>query len=209
MFAFVTAGAVVFLLLVISEFMWRSGNVDPEYTRKFVHVSVGSFVAFWPFFLDRTEIVGLSLAFIAVVAAAHYLDVFKAMRSVQRPTWGEIFFALSVGFVAVVAHSNWIYTIALLHMSLADGLAAMVGIKYGKSTRYFVFRHAKSAVGTATFLAISLAILTCYSLATPHSFSLLFIPLAVVVTVLENLAIRGLDNLLVPLLVAVGLNLIG
>src|SRR5260221_11712413 len=103
MFAFVAAIVVVFLLLVVSELMWRSGNVDPEYSRKFVHVSVGSFVAFWPFFLDRTEIVALSLAFIVVVAATKYLDIFKAMRSVQRPTWGEIFFALSVGFVAVDA----------------------------------------------------------------------------------------------------------
>lgn len=199
---------VVFVLLCISELLWRMLDIHPEYTRKFVHITVGSFVAFWPLFLSRPQIIGLSLAFIIVVVLTNYAGVFKAMRSVQRPTWGEICFALAVGILAYVAHSGWIYLAALLHMSLADGLAAIIGTKYGRKTRYYVFGHAKSGIGTVTFLIISLAILNGYALFTPDSFSLWFLPLAVAATMIENLGIRGFDNLLVPLLVAASLNMI-
>jgi phytol kinase len=197
---------VVFLLIVISELLWRRGGVDTEYTRKFVHVSVGSFVAFWPLFLSRHEIVLLSGAFVAVVVIANYFNFFKAMHSVQRPTWGEVFFALAVGILAYVAHDGWIYTAALLHMSLADGFAAIIGTKFGKKNRYYVFGHAKSVAGTLTFFLVSVIILAGYAAFTPHALSLWFLAVALGATMLENVAIRGFDNIFVPLLIAVALN---
>jgi len=196
----------VFGLLCLSELLWRRRNIETEYTRKFVHISVGSFVAFWPLFLSTDQIIGLSLAFVVVVLLSNYLQIFKAVHSVQRPTWGEIMFALSVGIVAMVAHSGWVYLAALLHMSLADGLAAVLGTKFGRSTRYRIFGQYKSIVGTVTFLSVSLCILVGYALFTPNAFSLWFIPLVVAATILENVSVRGLDNLLVPVLVAIVLN---
>lgn len=198
----------VALLVIVSELLWRRGNVDAEYTRKFVHVSVGSFVAFWPLFLSRNEIVGLSLAFVLVVVLSKYLHLFHAIGSVQRPTWGEVFFALAVGILAFVAQTGWIYLAALLHMGLADGLAAVIGTKFGRRTRYHIFSHPKSVVGTLAFFLTSLAIFAGYALFTPNSFSLWFLAIAAAATIVENVAIRGFDNLLVPLLVAVGMNLI-
>jgi len=203
---FILAVAVVFCLVACAELLWRYKDFDPEYTRKFVHISVGTFVAFWPLFLVPLQISLLSLAFVAVVGASYFLGIFKAIHSVQRPTWGEIFFALAVGFLAVIAQDGWIYTIALLHMSLADGLAAMVGTKLGKQTRYYIFGHQKSVVGTLTFAAVSVAIFSGAFVFTPVSFTWAFIPIMLGATVLENLAIQGLDNLLVPVLVALCLN---
>jgi phytol kinase len=196
----------VFLLLAVSETLWRRHDFDPEYTRKFIHITVGSFVAFWPLFLDRRTIVGLSIAFVIVVLASHYFDMFKAIRSVQRPTWGEMFFAISVGVLAYVSSSGWIYLVALLHMSLADGLAALIGTKFGHRTRYYVFGHPKSVVGTLTFIAISLGIFAGYCAFTATPFSPWFVPIALGAAAIENVAIRGLDNLLVPLFVALCLN---
>src|SRR5262249_12800743 len=107
MFSILVVSSVVFLLLCTSEILWRTKAIHPEYARKFVHISVGSFVAFWPFFLDRLSILILSLAFVAVVGATYYWKIFQAVRSVQRPTWGEIFFALAVGLLAIVARNNF------------------------------------------------------------------------------------------------------
>ena len=198
----------IFALLILSEILWRRHGFDPEYTRKFIHITVGSFVAFWPLFLTRQAILGLSIAFVLVVIASHYFDFFKAIRSVQRPTWGEVFFAAAVGILAYVAHGGWIYMVALLHMSLADGLAALIGIKFGRRTRYYVFGHPKSVVGTMTFIIISFVIFGGYYLFTPNPFSWWFVPISLSAAIIENLAIRGVDNLLVPLLVAVALNAI-
>jgi phytol kinase len=198
----------VFLLLILTEFLWRISNVHPEYARKFVHIVVGSFVAFWPLFLNQTEILGLSIAFVLTVIAAHQFNLFPAIRSVNRSTWGEVFFALAVGMLAYVAHSGWIYLVALLHMSLADGLAATTGIMWGRSSQYKVFGHTKSVVGTATFVIVSMMIFASFSLFTHHAFSLWFIPIGLAAAIIENVAVRGLDNLFVPLLVAVALNLL-
>jgi len=140
---------IVFLLLVIGELWWRKQKLHTEFARKFVHITVGSFVAFWPFFLSWQEIRLLSVAFLVVVGISKYLNVFRAIHTVQRPTWGELFFAMAVGTITFITHDKWIYTTALLQMSLADGFAAVIGTRWGQRFRYIVFGHAKSILGTA------------------------------------------------------------
>ena len=58
----------IFIFLVVSEYMWRREPKHEEFARKFIHISVGTFVAFWPYFLSRYQIILLSLAFLIVVA---------------------------------------------------------------------------------------------------------------------------------------------
>ncbi|HET7060214.1 MAG TPA: hypothetical protein VFH99_02780 [Candidatus Saccharimonadales bacterium] len=194
---------VVFLLLVIGELWWRKQRLHTEFTRKFVHISVGTFVAFWPFFLSWNEIRLLSVAFLLVVGVSKYLRVFRAIHTVQRPTWGELFFALAVGAVTFITHDKWIYAAALLQMSLADGFAAVIGTRYGQRFRYIVFGHAKSILGTLTFLVVSAAILAGFSYKSSQHLTAIFIfDLSVVTSAVENVGVAGLDNLLVPVLVA-------
>ena len=197
---------VVLIFIIISELLWRRRNVDAEYTRKFVHISVGTFVAFWSLYLTRNQILLLSAAFVFVVAVSTYTKFFKAIHSVQRPTWGELLFAASVGVLAYVAGNHWIYSASLLIMSVADGMAAVIGMKFGRSNRYSVFGYTKSVAGTATFLVATIIILLGFSLSVPGIFSYWFVAIALLATVLENVSIRGLDNLLVPVIVAVCLN---
>lgn len=196
----------VFLVLLGSELWWRKNQVHGEFTRKFVHITVGSFVAFWPFFLSWNEIQLLSIAFLIVVGISKYLHLFSAIHSVQRPTWGELYFALAVGLVPFITHDKWIYMAALLQMSLADGLAAILGSRYGKQS-YLVFGHKKSVVGTLTFFLVSLLILVGYNIIGDGGISpiIYVITIAAVAAFVENLAVKGLDNLLLPLLVAFAL----
>ncbi len=198
--------AFVFALLVGSELWWRARKPHDEFSRKFIHIVVGSIAAFWPFYLLWGQIVFLSAAFIVVVGVSRYFNLFKAIHAVERPTWGEIFFALAVGVLAFITHEPWIYAAALLHMSLADGLAAVVGVTWGKRTRYMVFRHPKSLEGSATFFVVSLAILSGYSAlsGTPLQPSTI-LGLAAATTLIENLGVAGLDNLFVPLVIGVAL----
>jgi phytol kinase len=196
------------LLLVVNELFWRRHAKHGEFSRKFVHITVGSFVAFWPFFLSWVQIGILSIAFVLVIITSKYFKLFKAIHSVQRPTYGEVFFALAVGLIAVVTHDKYIYAVALLQMSLADGMAAVIGTKFGKSQRYYVFGQAKSVAGTLTFFIVSAVLLVGYDIvATPISIGLL-IATAVSATFIENIGVQGMDNILVPLLVS-GLLVLG
>ena len=199
---------VVFAVLCIAEFGWRRGWLKNEIGRKFVHIIVGSFVAFWPLFLTWNQIILLSFAFAAVVMVSKRLKIFRAIHSVQRPTYGELFFAVTVGALALVTHDGWIYMAALLHMSLADGFAAIIGIRYGKSSRYKVLGHTKSIIGTLTFFILSVLILDAYSVGTSHIEPPMIGLIALGATMLENVSAKGTDNITVPIWIAVALSFV-
>lgn len=204
------ACAITLAVLCVGEFGWRRGWLRNEFGRKFVHIIVGSFVAFWPLFLTWNQIFFLSAAFVVVVGVSKYFGIFRAIHSVQRPTWGEIFFAISVGLLALITQDGWMYMAALLHMSLADGLAAIAGTQFGKRTQYVVLGHPKSIVGSAVFFFVSVAILTGYSIGTETSMSwMVIVGTGLVATVLENVSTSGLDNITVPVWVAVVLSRLG
>ncbi len=198
---------IVFALLLVNEIWWRTHPKRSELSRKFVHITVGCFVAVWPFFLSWNQIIFLSVAFVVVVGISKYFHIFRAIHSVQRPTWGELFFALAVGIVAMATHHKGVYAAALLQMSLADGLAAIVGQRYGKANQYKVFGSVKSVAGTLTFFAVSLALLLGYAHYSVTDITLIYmVALAAATSLIENVGAYGLDNLLVPLFVALALN---
>jgi phytol kinase len=195
--------AAILVFLLICEYWWQRHETDDEFSRKSVHITIGSFVAFWPFFLSWHQIEILSLAFLVVVSLSKYAKLFEAIHSVQRPTWGELFFAAAVGLVAVITHDKWIYAAALLQMSLADGMAAIVGTRFGGRYRYLIFGSLKSLIGSLTFLTVSIAILVVFNhwLVAPLSPQLI-LGIGVLASLLENVGVKGADNLLVPLAVA-------
>lgn len=194
----------VLVILLLSELGWRKHWLHGEVGRKFVHVTVGTFVAFWPYFLGWTEIRLLSLAFFVVVLTTMHLGLFRAIGSVQRPTYGEIFFALSVGLLTLITESKGVYAAAILQMALADGFAAIVGGRYGTQNKYHLFGRTKSIVGSMTFFVISLSLLIGYSLFSIAGLEWqLVMVTALLATLLENVAALGFDNLLVPLVVGI------
>jgi phytol kinase len=199
----------IFLLLIANEWWFRARRRRGrgEISRKLIHMTVGSFVAFWPYFLSWTQIVWLSAAFLVVVIASKTLHLFAAIHQVSRRTWGEVFFAIVVGAVTFVTHDKAVYAVAILHMSLADGLAAMVGTRFGERHQYKVLGATKSLAGTVTFILTSLVIMTVFTVTTGSDTSVANVAIVPVAAALvENFGVFGLDNLLVPMLVAVVLS---
>lgn len=197
----VIVAIAVFVFLIANEWWWR-GRGHGEKSRKTVHIVVGTFVALWPLFLSWQQIELLSVAFMVAVALSRQFNIFKTIHAVQRPTWGELYFGASVGLIALTTHEPAIFGAAILHMSLADGLAAVIGESHGHRTMYRVFGAKKSRTGTLAFLGVSLTILLSYSVSTGTSPGV-WLPIAAIgATLLENLAVKGLDNLLIPVFIA-------
>jgi len=61
---------------------------------------------------------------------------FQSIEQVKRNTFGEYFFPLGILSVALLNPQKEIFTIALLCVGFADGLAALIGQKYGRKNRY-------------------------------------------------------------------------
>lgn len=206
MFRLLLVVAIVFVLLVIAEYLWRVKHYYSELTRKFVHISIGSFAAFWPFFLSWDQIELLALAFLIVITTSSLLTIFGSIHIIGRKTFGELIFAISIGLIAFITHDRLIYMTAMLHLSLADGLAAILGTKYGQKFRYSVFDQPKTLVGSAVFLITSLILVSIYFMVSHAGGAwptMLWLPVAT--TLFENIGLRGTDNVLVPSIVALAL----
>ncbi len=200
----------VFLVLCLAEALWRTKQIHGEGGRKFVHIIIGSFVAFWPFLMSFRAILIISVGFFVVLIASRMLNIFNVIRAVKRKTWGDVLFAVSLGTLAIISPSKYIFTAAALHMSLADGLAALIGGRLGKGNRYKIFGYYKSLAGTLTFALVSSVVIVWFLVASPYDFNRnawpIFVGLPLMAAVAENISVRGTDNMLVPLLVALVIN---
>lgn len=200
----ILAVIAIFIILVLAEFAARTTKIHAEFTRKFVHMMVGSLVAFWPFFMSWRQIEFLSVAFLGVILVSVRFTIFHSIHTVPRQAVGEILFAMVIGLLAAASSTKWIFTASMLHLALGDGFAAVVGVAWGKMNQYKVFGRTKSFAGTGAFLAISLLIMAAYVVFTSapaNLTTLVIVPLVAAAT--ENLAVNGTDNLVMPLLVAI------
>lgn len=212
MISIVVALSAVFLLLILAESLRSRKIIRGELARKFVHMSVGTFVAFWPFFMSWQEIRIMCVAFLLVVIVDRKLKVFKSVHSVKRRTVGDILFPIGIGLTTFVSSSPWIFTVAVLHLSLGDGMAAVVGNKYGQKYAYTIFHQVKSGAGSIAFWLVSLIITSALLLFMPVqldqvAFALLLL-LPISATALESLSIFGMDNITVPVFIAIALSLL-
>jgi len=191
-----------FLILVFAEYLSRYRGVHSELTRKFVHMAVGTFVAFWPFFMSWGNIQLLSLAFFVVVSMSLKFNIFRSIHAVDRNMVGEMLFAAVIGVLALISTSQWIFMAAMLHLSLGDGLAAIVGLGWGDKNQYKIWGSTKSRVGTIAFAVTSVIITIIYVIGSGNGGIAVVVLLPLLATLAENLAVRGTDNLVMPLLVA-------
>lgn len=201
---------IVLLILLLAEYLRKKEHIRGELSRKFVHMTVGSFVAFWPFFMTWNEIRLMCLAFIVVILADRHFKVFKSIHSVQRLTVGDILFPVGIGITTYVSSSPWIFTVAVLFLSIGDGVAAIIGNKYGKYFNYSIFDQKKSTMGSVAFWLATLIITVVMLMFMPIDLTsvrwavLVFLPLAT--ASLESFSIYGIDNVTVPVFVALVLS---
>lgn len=194
----IVAGLAGLLALMTAEYGYTRKWWQGEGARKFAHIVIGLQVAVWPIFLDWFEIRLISIALTIGFIICMRFRVFQSIVDVKRVSYGEVLFALAIGAITLVTSSPAIFAAAVLHLSVADGMAALIGTQYGRSSRYKVFGHTKSVVGSVTFLVVSVAVLFVYGLMTGGMPLPWLVGGALVATVLENVGIFGLDNIIVP-----------
>lgn len=212
MFAVILSLAAIFALLLATEYSWRKNKLHPEMARKIIHILVGTYIAFWPFFMSWGVIQVLSLLLFIGIYLSHHFGIFGSIHHVKRSTTGELFYPISIGIIALLEPPAWVFAAAVLHMAIADGLAALVGSHYGKTNQYKIAGHVKSVAGSAAFFLASASIITVVfifnlSMIGPAGIIIL-ICLPLLVTLIENFFVGGIDNVLVPLSVAITLDIL-
>jgi len=203
----------VLTIIILSELIWRRKLLKGEFQRKFVHITGGTFAAFWPWLISWRAIQLLGLAMLVGVLANRYHKFSHFADGVRRETYGDIFSPLAIIICATLTNESVFFAIAILHLSLADGLAAVIGVHYGKRWEYKVFlRQTKTVIGSMTFWLVSLAILGggipfAADLIPYQTYVMLLLFLPPILTAVESASPLGSDNITVPIAAVVALNI--
>src|SRR3990167_2840483 len=141
----------ILAIVAVDELLWHKGLLKGEYNRKFVHISVGSFAAFWPWLLSWRQIQALCLILLAgrVINQLHTFVHDKA--GIKRRTYGEYFFPVGIGLCTMLSNNKLFFALGVLNLAVADGLAAVIGQFAGDRWRYQVFGYTKTIICTKTF----------------------------------------------------------
>src|ERR1051326_110154 len=107
-------------LVVLGEYLRRVHLFQAEVTRKFIHISVATFAASWPFFMEWNQIYLMSIFMLVGIGLSRSLHLFRAIHGVKRRTMGELFFAVRIGLAAILSQNEWAFAAAMLVMGLAD-----------------------------------------------------------------------------------------
>lgn len=203
----------VFGLLQVGEALWRAKILRGENLRKFIHMSVGSFIAIWPWLISWRAIQIVGVAMLAVVLINRYFRFFHFSSGIGREEYGDIFLASAIVICALLTDVKSFFAIAILQVSIADGVAAMVGKRVSRRWKYKVYHQTKTVLGSMAFWLASFFIIAAGVPLGAHNFInfqdyvILLLALPPVLTVVENVSGLGLDNLSVPLVTLLALHL--
>lgn len=192
-------------ILLLAESLHRYASVDFEITRKIVHIGTGNVIllAWW---LQIPAWLGIGAAVLssAVALLSYRFPILPGINSVGRQSFGTFFYAVSIGVLVA-----WFWplqqpqyaAIGILVMTWGDGLAALIGLRFGRH-RYEFRGIKKSWEGSLTMAVVSFAVCCSILLLVQGNVSATWqVPVAVafVATGLEAFSLFGVDNLTVPL----------
>lgn len=183
--------------------------LPPETSRKLFHIGGGLTTLTFPWvFASTWPVVLLVLITIPSLLALKYIRTFKGnlgsvLYRVDRKSFGEIYFPLSVCLLFVFAHGNaLLFIIPILILTLADPVAAVIGGRYGRLC-YVVTKGQKSVEGSAAFFLVAFpsVLIPLLLFTTMDRVEIVFISALVglLVMMAEAVAWEGLDNLFIPI----------
>jgi len=195
--------------LLVGGLRCFQSRLSPELSRKAVHIGMGILCLSFPWvFREAWPVVLLAVLAVAALAAVRLLPVLRrqvggVLCGVERQSFGEIYFPISVAAVFLLAGGNTLlYVVPVLTLTLADSVGALIGVRYGQA-RFRTDEGFKSAEGsvaffTAAFLSCHIPVLLFSDTGRAESL-LIALTAGFVVMLLEAIAWRGQDNLIIPI----------
>jgi phytol kinase len=191
-------------VLLVAEILrrWRG---ESELVRKVVHIGTGNilFLA-WGLKIPLWVCLIACISFSVIAYISYHIQILPMLNSVGRKTLGVFYYAVSI--TCLVA---WFWSVnrpeyavvGVLVMAWGDGLAALVGTKWGQHPYYFM-NSKKTYEGSGAMLFTSYLV-TVIVLAVANGFGfstwLVPVPVAIAATILEAISQGGTDNLTVPI----------
>ena len=194
------------LCLLFAYFISRLG-VEKRITRKLVHILIGfEWVILYTFHGASVHFLTVCIAFLLLLAVAYKKNLLKMISSDGENAPGTVYYAVSMSVMAAVSilepRFMLPFGVAVFATSFGDGFAGLVGQTVKKrniricgnksligALSNFLFSALSAAVFMLVFPEMGLELLHC-------------VLIALLSTGVELIAVRGLDNILLPLTVS-------
>jgi len=193
----------VAVLLVLSEKILKN---RPDVSRKVLHIMVGNIAFILPIFQTK-EIMAFAAA-APFIILTFLMSPYTPIKKIRGKTsaaghgMGLVYYSITWTILAYFFFDQMeIIAIGILAMSYGDGLASLIGIKYGKN-KYNLLGDEKSYVGSIamfvfTFILMIIALLF-YGITINFNMIILLLLISIASSLIEGVTPKGLDNLTVP-----------
>ncbi|MHA1249876.1 MAG: hypothetical protein ACTSRP_07790 [Candidatus Helarchaeota archaeon] len=230
-FIILIAIGYVMVIVILGDIIQKKTKVA-DFSRKFIHIFAG-FSALSTFFLNWHWLADfIALLFVIMIYLANPKSSIKFLKKMfnsmardedkeQEHIWGPFYYAISIlilTFIFTFPNPSidlvqyYIFPSAALSiMYIGDGLAPIIGKKFGKKEFKFVKGAIRTIPGSLTLLitgflssSVILIIFGVYYYQLLSIYSVMIISLigSICATFIEMFSPKGLDNLFLPLLTA-------
>jgi phytol kinase len=187
-------------------------RLGAELQRKLVHMLLGLVCAAFPWIFENDwPVFFLAGLAVAGLAALRWLGrpndpARRVLHGVERAdsSWGELCFPVAIALCWATTPGRWQYVAAVLVLALADAAGALAGTRFGRK-KLVTDEGAKSLEGCTAVFVVALACVIAPLRAggvIPGGWVclvLVSLQVALLATLFELAALRGLDNFILPL----------
>ena len=199
-----TVGAWLVLIASLALLVRARWPEQSEWSRKVIHIGAGPVVLLaWVLQIERWIAIPAAAAITLAAAVNHRIRLLPGLEDVDRPSYGTVAYGLSITLLLLFYWPDQPAAVCagVLVMAFGDGLAGLLGTMV-VSPSWTLLGQRRSLVGTASMALASLAVLMALATQAQAPGLMTMVGIASVATVLEQVAIGGVDNLTVPIGVA-------
>ncbi len=176
-----------------------------ELSRKIVHIGTGPVLPLaWFLHVPASIAVPCAVGVTLITFINHRWNLLPAVEDVGRNSYGTVAYGIAICLLLILfwANNPAAACAGVLVMAFGDGLAGLIG-RAINSPSWTVLDQRKSLIGTATMALTSAAMLVFLVLITQSPLApLRLLAVSTLAVVLEQMSVWGIDNLTVPLGVA-------
>lgn len=196
----------IFVIILTAKLVEKKGV---EASRKYIHIMLANWWFIFMYFFNNVFFASFVPAtFVVINYISYKKDLIKVMErsEAEKDGLGTVYYAISLLVLSILTYvfnlSPMVGLCGILIMGYGDGLAGVLGRKI-KSKEYHIGGGKKTLAGSLTMLCISFAIAAVlFFLVGTTIWYGKAILLAVLITIVEAVSVKGTDNLTVPLLAA-------
>lgn len=194
------------IIFVAAKLFEKAGK---EASRKFIHIMLSNWWIIAMIFFDNVFFAAfLPACFIIINYASYKMDIIKVMERDEndenKKSLGTVYYAISLFILTVatfgILKNPLIGLCGIAVMGYGDGLAAVIGQSI-KSPQFKIRENTKSVAGSLAMFCVTLMIMAGFLTYNGSEYvAVKSLLVAILMTIIEAVSLKGTDNITVPLL---------